>query len=151
MSEMSLNGVIEHMVRDLGDPLVKGRQWRLFEFKDFLLASAGGTYRRFMPNYNGRILGIFGIVDGVTTDTNADGTMTVSINGVSVTGGVVTFADTADGTNPFTPVNRFFIGTRVTANDTFDANDTLALVWATTNAFDDGRARILVLAEINTP
>lgn len=126
-----------------------GGRYTILELGAFNLSSSAADIKiHAMPRLQrGRIVSIFAKVITATTDTNADGTITAEINGTAVTGGVITVADTADGTNPFTTVGKHFQGTLITANNKFDGNDYIDIAWATTNAFDDGRVAVYMVLE----
>lgn len=138
--------------QDQGGPQLGIRGARSFKVIDLglidLTASAADL-RLHVPNRSGRILGIYARGEIVTTDTNADGTITAEINGTAVTGGVVTIADINDGSNPYDSVAKFFQGTRVTAANQFKPGDYVDAAWATTNAFIDGFVRVLLVVEFD--
>lgn len=100
------------------------------------------------PARRGRIVHTWCEVEVPTTDTNADGTLTVEINGSAITGGVVTIADISDGT-PSKRVSDGNIvnGTAITAGNTFKGSDYIDIAYATSNAFADGVVRCFVLLE----
>jgi hypothetical protein len=126
----------------------KGRRFIVIDMGRHILTRATGVdYNKFTPGFRGRVLSCIVINEVVTTDTNADATITPGISGTATTGGVVTIADTADGTNPFTTVGQIFQGTRITAGNTFGPGDYLDIEWTVTNAFADGEARVLFLCE----
>jgi len=111
-----------------------------------ILNQSGADLLTHVPNRKGRIIGLLVLVDEETTDGNADGTITAEVSGTVVTGGVVTIADTASGT-PFTTLGKIFQGTVITAANTFGPGDYLDVAYATTNAFSDGVARVLLVVE----
>jgi len=123
----------------------KGREYAIIELGRLKLTLADGDYLVYVPNFAGKIIGILALVDVPTTDANADGTITAEINGSAVTGGVITVADTAAGATAFTPLDKSFVGTNITAGNAFNASDQLNIAWAWTNAFADGVARVLLV------
>lgn len=128
------------------NPCREGREYAVIDLGRYPLTRAAADYNVYVPGFRGRIMSILAIVDVVTTDADADGTITAEINGSAVTGGVVTVTDTA-GAAPFTPVDKVFQGTAITAGNEFDAGDQLNFAWAITNAFSDGVARVLLVCE----
>lgn len=105
------------------------------------------TYNVWTPNFSGRIIGAYALCEEVTTDSDADATITPRIDTTNTTGGVITLADTGDATNDFDTVDEIFQGTLITAANTFTANQEIGLRYAVTNAFSDGVARVYLIVE----
>lgn len=128
-----------------------GRQLVVHDLGRFDLTSTTATgYKKFVPNYRGRVIGFFAEVDTVTTDTNADATLIPRIGGTNITGGLITLADVNDGTNPVATANKIFQTTLITADNTFDEDDDIDVLWTVTNAFGDGVVRLYVICEAYT-
>lgn len=102
------------------------------------------------PTARGRVIHLWCKDVITTTDTNADATLTLEINGSSggITGGVITLADIADGTTSRrVSVDNIHQGTVITAGTEFDGNDYIDVAYAVTNAFGDGVTRVYALIE----
>lgn len=95
------------------------------------------------PGFAGEIVSLAVQVTTATTDVDADATVNAEIGSTNVTGGVVTFTDTA-GVAAATPAGKVIAGSAVTAGYTFSATDTISLELAVTNAFSDGAGQVLL-------
>jgi len=104
---------------------------------DFYVTLAGITdadvVTNFTPGFAGVIEKVEFIVDVPVTTAAKTTAVTAEINAVAVTGGVVTVTSAAA-----TPLGAIIAGTAVTATATFDNDDTISLVAASTTAHAEG-------------
>jgi hypothetical protein len=124
---------------------IRDREVIIADLGYFSLATAAGDVLTWTPGFSGRVIHVFCITDTITTDTDADGTLTLEKNGSTsgVTGGVITLAD---DTGPDV-ANEVVNGTAITAFTAFDGDDYLDFAWAVTNAFANGAVRVYMLIE----
>lgn len=112
-----------------------------------LAASAADLLSDYELTGSGTIKAFAVVVEGVTTDTNADATLTLKINSTACTG-TLTIADVNDATTTIrvTPVGLVVIAL-ITADGTFHDGDLLDVRGSYTNAFSDGRVSVHILIE----
>lgn len=93
-----------------------------------------------VPGHKGRILSMDYYAHTPATTAAKLSTLTPSIGGVNVTGGVIALTTaSADTRNEKTP------GTAITANNSFSATDTITITASATTAFVEGNGKIDVV------
>lgn len=99
----------------------------------------GDVVTNFTPGFVGSIAAVqFVVTTAVTTAAKA-ATLNVEINTTNVTGGVVSLTSAN-----CTPLGATVAGTAVTANNTFDANDTISIEASSVTAFVEGAGVLLI-------
>lgn len=101
---------------------------------------ANGDYlTTFTPGFPGKILNVsFAVTTAVTTADKA-ATLNFEINTTNLTGGVISLTSAN-----CTPLGAVVAGTAITANNTFDADDTISVEASSVTAFSEGAGVIYV-------
>lgn len=109
------------------------------------MPAPGNVVDSFYLPFNGNITKIEGHIVIPTTDADADATLNLELNGVNVTGGILTLGDTGDaGGVACTPVGSRISGTAVSAAYSFTTGQLMDIESVVTNAFADGQIMVYV-------
>jgi len=107
------------------------------------ITADGDVVTDWTPTFAGTIKKVaFQVTVPVTTAAKA-ATLNLEINAVDVTGGVVALTSANA-----TPLGKVIAGTAVTANNTFDANDTVSVEATGVTAFAEGEGTLLITVEV---
>lgn len=109
--------------------------------------SAIGSYDQTVnPGRNGRLLAIGITVTTVTTDADAQGVFTPTVDGTAVTG-TLTTTDTAGGTNTMTDDGKTYWQSLSGAGCVFTAGAAIRVAGTQTTAYSDGAGTVVALVE----
>lgn len=118
----------------------------VIDFGSLTMSGIGSFAETVVPGFAGRLLGIGVTVTTVTSDADAEGILTPTVNGASVTG-TLTTTDTAGATNKFDTVGDTYIAAISGANAVFAANQEILISGTQTTAYTDGVGRVFAIVE----
>ena len=113
-----------------------------------LAQAANANLFPLVPGFHCHIIAAFCLVEEVTTDADADATIQPRVDGVDLTGGLITLADTAAAaTASVVTLDKPIVGTQITVGSHVGPQDEIRLNYAVTNAFADGVVKVIIVVE----
>ena len=117
--------------------------WEKFYFPLTSLAANGNILTGWVPGFKGRILATQFAVHKAVTTASKRADINLEINGVDVTGGVISITSAAA-----TPAGTIIAGTAITALNTFDLNDVIDVELSNVTVHIEGDGQLMLKVQV---
>ncbi|MGB1224981.1 MAG: hypothetical protein ACPHCN_12675 [Mycobacterium sp.] len=118
----------------------------LIDYGAVTMSGVGSFDQSRIPGFRGRLLLVGATVTTVTSDNDAEGIFTPTVNATAVTGALTT-TDTAGGTNTFDTVGDTYFAAISGAGAVFTANQEVRIAGTETTAYTNGVGLVHAIAE----
>ena len=118
-------------------------EWINFFFPLASLAANGNIITGWVPGFKGRFLAADFVVHKAVTTASKRADINLEINGVDVTGGVISITSAAA-----TPAGKIVAGTAITALNTFDVNDVIDIELSNVTVHIEGDGTLMLKVQV---